>query len=159
MEDYYEVYEGGEEKIDPSMLYAWKQLSREDDIFKYLSNIIEINVPDELKPKLKIITENVRFISTSRISEKDRYLYHRRISNLIDELLESIPPKKITFNLHIILETIELLLHLAVDRAIDGFERKIEATHISEYHVTQETGGARPPKRGGFFRKLGGVFG
>ncbi|WP_290598251.1 MULTISPECIES: hypothetical protein [unclassified Archaeoglobus] len=150
----------GEQYFDPAQAFMMQQLFKENDIYNYLFAIVDLYAPDEIKKQLWVLIENTRFIATSNIREKDIFIYKRRISEQIDQIMESIPPYKLTYSFYIVLENIELLLHLAVDRAINGFERRAETTQIKHLIMSQEADGfaAAQPKRG-IMRAFGKLFG
>lgn len=169
MEGYPENYDYGADpnlQVDQQVedLYRWQMLNRmfqENDIYNYLYKIIELEASPEIKKKLTILIENARFISTANVTDRNIMVYKRRISEQIDQILESIPPHKLTYSDYIVLENIELLLHLALDRALYGFERRMQTTQIKHLVMSQEAdsfAAATQPKRG-ILRAFGKLFG
>ncbi|ADB57959.1 hypothetical protein [Archaeoglobus profundus] len=143
--------------VDPRELKYLQSLFNERDIYGYLYDIIELYVPDEFKSTLWGLVNNVRFISTSRISETQAIIYKRWISDQIDKILENYPVVDgVDHAFYTILENIEFLLHLAIDRAVDGFERRMQTTQIKQLVMSQELEGAIPvqQRKGGVFKGL-----
>jgi len=141
--------------VDPRELKYLQSLFNERDIYGYLYDIIELYVPDEFKSTLWGLVNNVRFISTSRISEKQAILYKRWVSDQIDKILENYPVVDgVDHAFYTILENIEFLLHLAIDRAVEGFERRMQTTQIKQLVMSQELEGGIPiqQRKGGVFK-------
>ncbi|WP_456478214.1 hypothetical protein [Geoglobus ahangari] len=150
-----------EPRMDPAQAYFMQRMFEDNDIYNFLFTIIDLYAPDEIKNKLWMLVQNTRFIATSRIKEKDVFVYKRRISEQIDQIMEAVPPHMLNYNFYVILENIELLLHLAIDRAVDGFERRMQTTQIKHLVMSQEADSfmaAQQPKRG-ILRAFGKLFG
>ena len=48
-----------------------------------------------------------------------------------------------------------MLLHLAIDRAVDGFERRMQTTQIKQLVMSQEMEGMVPvQQKGGIFKGM-----
>ena len=157
IQEYPYSYQG----LDPATLLMYQQMMQDNDIYNYLYKIIDLHAPESFKKQLWVIIENTRFIATSNIREKDVLLYKRRISEQIDQVMESVPPTELNYSFYVILEIIELYLHLAIDRAVGGFERRMQTTQIKHLVMSQEAdsfAAAQQPKKG-IFRAFTKIFG